>query len=161
VTSTHSSSASTRRNLRDDVTYTTRRCTSASLEGRVENPSPACFAFWSSSHRVPDLCDHPQSSAPDLLLLPRSSSLSAMPHLPLAHYETSKHNSPHETTNKGKTTETLWIWIQTSPCQWLITCQTKVLITWFLNLSLDESIDNKRHKIWSSNPRPNKAQLED
>jgi hypothetical protein len=28
-----------------------------------------------------DLCDHPQSSAPGLLLLPRSSSLHAMPHL--------------------------------------------------------------------------------
>jgi hypothetical protein len=39
--------------------------------------------------------------------------------------------------------------------------QTKELTTWFLNLPLDESIDNKRHKIWSSNPRPHEAQLED
>jgi hypothetical protein len=39
--------------------------------------------------------------------------------------------------------------------------QTKELTTWFLNLPLDESIDNKRHKVWSSNPRPYEAQLED
>jgi hypothetical protein len=39
--------------------------------------------------------------------------------------------------------------------------QTKVLITWFLNLPLDESIDNKKHKIWSLNPRPHESQLED
>jgi hypothetical protein len=32
-------------------------------------------------HQVPDLCDHPRSSAPGLLLFPRSSSLHAMPHL--------------------------------------------------------------------------------
>jgi hypothetical protein len=39
--------------------------------------------------------------------------------------------------------------------------QTKVLTTWFLNLLLDESIDNKKHKVWSSNPKPHGAQLED
>jgi hypothetical protein len=39
--------------------------------------------------------------------------------------------------------------------------QTKELTTWFLNLPLDESIDNKKHKVWSSNPRPHEAQLED
>jgi hypothetical protein len=39
--------------------------------------------------------------------------------------------------------------------------QTKELTTWFLNLPLDESIDNKKHKVWISNPRPNEAQLED
>jgi hypothetical protein len=53
-------------------------------------------------HRVPDLCDHPRSSAPGLLLLPRSSSLHAMPHLPPAHHETSKHNSPNEIKIKEK-----------------------------------------------------------
>jgi hypothetical protein len=47
-----------------------------------------------SGHRVPDLCDHPRSSTPGLLLLPRSSSLHAMPHLPPAHHETSKCGSP-------------------------------------------------------------------
>jgi hypothetical protein len=39
--------------------------------------------------------------------------------------------------------------------------QTKELTTWFLNLLLNESIDNKRHNIWSSNLRPYEAQLED
>jgi hypothetical protein len=39
--------------------------------------------------------------------------------------------------------------------------QTKELTTWFLNLPIDESINNKRHKVWSLNPRPDEAQLED
>jgi hypothetical protein len=39
--------------------------------------------------------------------------------------------------------------------------QTKEHTTWFLNLPLDESIDNKRHKVLSSNPRPHEAQVED
>jgi hypothetical protein len=38
--------------------------------------------------------------------------------------------------------------------------QTKELTTWFLNLPLDESIDNKKHKVWSSNSKPHEAQLE-
>jgi hypothetical protein len=50
----------------------------------------------SFGHRVPDLSDHPRSSAPDLLLLPRSSLLDAMPHLPPAHHETSNRDSPNE-----------------------------------------------------------------
>jgi hypothetical protein len=54
----------------------------------------------SPGHQVSDRWDHPRSSAPDLLLLPRSSSLHAMPHLPPAHYETSKHDSPNETKIK-------------------------------------------------------------
>jgi hypothetical protein len=39
--------------------------------------------------------------------------------------------------------------------------QSKELSTWFLNLPLDESFDNKQHKVWSSNPKPHEAQLED
>jgi hypothetical protein len=35
----------------------------------------------SPDHRVPDLCGHPQSSTPGLLLLTQFSSLHAMPHL--------------------------------------------------------------------------------
>jgi hypothetical protein len=46
----------------------------------------------SSDHSETDLCDHPRSSAPGLLLLPRFSSLHTMPHLPPAHHETSKLN---------------------------------------------------------------------
>jgi hypothetical protein len=52
-------------------------------------------------------CDHFQSSAPGLLLLPRSSSLPAMPHLSPAHYETSKHDSPHEIKIKVKSSKCL------------------------------------------------------
>jgi hypothetical protein len=54
----------------------------------------------SSGHRVPDLCDYPWSSAPGLLLLPRSSSLHVMPHLPPAHHETSKRDSLNDTKIK-------------------------------------------------------------
>jgi hypothetical protein len=39
--------------------------------------------------------------------------------------------------------------------------QINELTTWFLNLPLDESIYNKKHKVWSSNPKPHEAQLED
>jgi hypothetical protein len=53
-------------------------------------------------HRVLDLCDHLRSSAPGFLLLPRSSSLHVMPHLPPAHHKTSKHDSPNETKIKEK-----------------------------------------------------------
>jgi hypothetical protein len=38
--------------------------------------------------------------------------------------------------------------------------QTKKLTTWFLNLPLDESIDNKKYEARSSSPRPREAQLE-
>jgi hypothetical protein len=48
------------------------------------------------------MSDHPWSSASGLLLLPRSSSLLSMPHLPPAHHEASKHDSPHETRIKVK-----------------------------------------------------------
>jgi hypothetical protein len=56
----------------------------------------------SFGHRVPDQCDHPQSSAAGLLLLPRSSSLPAMLHLPPAHHETSKRDFTHDTKIKVK-----------------------------------------------------------
>jgi hypothetical protein len=39
--------------------------------------------------------------------------------------------------------------------------QTKVLTIWFLNLPLDEYIDNKKFKVWILNSRPHEAQLED
>jgi hypothetical protein len=39
--------------------------------------------------------------------------------------------------------------------------QINELTTWFLNLPLDESIDNKRYKVWSLNLRPHEAQLKD
>jgi hypothetical protein len=39
--------------------------------------------------------------------------------------------------------------------------QTKVLTTWFLNLSLDEYIDNKNHKVLNFESKTQEAQLED
>jgi hypothetical protein len=57
---------------------------------------------WSLGHWVPDLCDHPRSSASGLLLLSWSSSLHIMPHLPPTHHEISKHDSLNETKIKEK-----------------------------------------------------------
>jgi hypothetical protein len=34
--------------------------------------------------------------------------------------------------------------------------QTKELTTWFLNLPFDESIDDKKHKVWSRIQNPMK-----
>jgi hypothetical protein len=84
-------------------------------------------------YRVPDLCDHPWSSAPGLLLLPRFSSLHAMPHLPPAHHETSKRDSPNKTKGKEKQNEQSRIQIQTSPSQWLITIKPR---NWPLGFSI-------------------------
>jgi hypothetical protein len=53
---------------------------------------------WLSSTR--HMLDQSRSSAPSLLLLPRSSTSPAMPHLPPTHHETSKHISPHETNSR-------------------------------------------------------------
>jgi hypothetical protein len=65
--------------------------------------SPGLLIVRPSSIRP--VLDHPRSSAPGLLLLPRSSSLSAMMHLSPTHHETRKCDSPHETKDKGKTTK--------------------------------------------------------
>jgi hypothetical protein len=54
----------------------------------------------STGHRVSDMCDNLRSSTLGLLLLPRSSLLHDMSHLPHAHYETSKRDSPNETKVK-------------------------------------------------------------
>jgi hypothetical protein len=58
-----------------------------------------------------------------------------MPHLPPAHHKTSKRDSPSETKVKKELREA-----QNHN-------QTKELTTWFLNLSLDEFIDNKSIKF--------------
>jgi hypothetical protein len=96
---------------------------------------------------VPDLCDHPRSSTPGLLLLQRSSSLHAMPHLPPAHHETSKRDSPNETKIKEKQNETVPNSNSKLSKSMTHHNQTKELITWFLNLPLDGSIDNKSTKF--------------
>jgi hypothetical protein len=70
-----------------------------------------------------------------------------MLHLPPAHNETSKHDSPNETKIKEKYNKT--IPDSNSNLTKLMTHhnQTKELTTWFLNLPLDESIDNKSTKF--------------
>jgi hypothetical protein len=87
-----------------------------------------------STHRVPDLYGHPQSSALGLLILPWSSSLHAMPHLPPAHHETSKHDSPNETKIKEKQNETISDSISNLAKSMTRHNQTKELTTWFLSL---------------------------
>jgi hypothetical protein len=93
----------------------------------------------SPGHRVPDLCDHPRSSAPGLLLLPRSSSLHVMPHLPPAHHETSKCDSPNETKIKEKQNETILDSNSNLAKSMTHHNQTKERTTWFLmdNLWVD------------------------
>jgi hypothetical protein len=90
----------------------------------------------SPSHRISDLCDHPRSSVPGFLLLSRSSSLHAMPHLPAAHHEIRKHNSPNKTEMKVILPNIL---DSNSNLDKLMTHhnQTKELTTWFLNFMLN------------------------
>jgi hypothetical protein len=74
-------------------------------------------------HRVPDMCDHPRSSAPGLL--PQFSSLRAMPHLPPAHHETSKRDSPNETKIKEKQNDVIPDSNSNLSSQWLITIKLR------------------------------------
>jgi hypothetical protein len=66
-----------------------------------------------------------------------------MPHLPPAYHETSKHDSPNETKIKEKENETVPDSNSNLAKSMTHHNQTKELTTWFLNLPLDESIDNK------------------
>jgi hypothetical protein len=86
----------------------------------------------SPGHRVLDLCDHPRSSAPGLLLLPRSLSLHAMPHLPPAHHETNKCDSPNETKVKEKQNKTIPNSNSNLSKSMTHHNLTKELTTWFL-----------------------------
>jgi hypothetical protein len=114
----------------------------------------------SSGHRVPDLCDHSRSSTPGLLLLPPSSSLPAVPHLPPAHHETSNHDSPNKTKIKVK--QTNHPGFEFKHRQVNDSSQSSQGTDHLVSQSpIDESIDNKRHKVLSSNPRPHEALLED
>jgi hypothetical protein len=70
-----------------------------------------------------------------------------MPHLPLAHNKTSKHDSSNETKVKEKQNETIPDLNSNITKSMTYHNQTKELTTWFLNLSLDESIDNKSIKF--------------
>jgi hypothetical protein len=100
----------------------------------------------SSGHRVPDLCDHPRSSAPGLLLLPRSSSLFVMPHLPHAYHKTSKRDSSHDTKIKVKLPKCPVF--EFKPHQVNDSSHSNQGTDHLVYQSpLDESIDNKRHKL--------------
>jgi hypothetical protein len=70
-----------------------------------------------------------------------------MPQLPPTHHETSKHDSPNETKIKEKQNETVLDSNSNLAKSMTHHNQTKELTTWFLNLPLDESIDNKSTKF--------------
>jgi hypothetical protein len=70
-----------------------------------------------------------------------------MPHLPPAHHKTSKHDSPNKTKIKEKQNKIIPDLNSNLAKSMTHHNQTKKLITWFLNLPLDESIDNKRTKF--------------
>jgi hypothetical protein len=69
-----------------------------------------------------------------------------MPHLPPAHHETSKHDSSNGQMIKVKQPNHLGF--EFKPRQINVSSQSNQgLTTWFLNLPLDESIDNKGAKF--------------
>jgi hypothetical protein len=70
-----------------------------------------------------------------------------MPLLPPAHYETSKYDSPNETNVKQKQNKAIPDLNSNLAKSMTHHNQTKELTTWFLNLPLDEFIDNKSTKF--------------
>jgi hypothetical protein len=70
-----------------------------------------------------------------------------MLHLPPAHHETSKRDSPNETKKKEKQNENILDSNSKLTKSMTHHNQTKELTTWSLNLPLDESIDNKSTKF--------------
>jgi hypothetical protein len=70
-----------------------------------------------------------------------------MPHVPPAHHETSKHDSLNETKIKEKQNKIVPDSNSNLAKSMTHHNQTKELSTWFFNLPLDESIDNKNTKF--------------
>jgi hypothetical protein len=70
-----------------------------------------------------------------------------MPHLPSAHHEISKHDSPNETKIKEKQNEIILDSNSNLAKSMTHHNQTKELTTWFLNLPLDESTAHKSTKF--------------
>jgi hypothetical protein len=70
-----------------------------------------------------------------------------MLHLPPTHHETSKRDSPNERKIKEKQNETIPNLNSNLVNSMTHHNQTKEVTTWFLNLPLDESIDNKGIKF--------------
>jgi hypothetical protein len=77
--------------------------------------------------------------------LPRSLSQHAMPHLPHAHHETSKHDSPSEIKIKGKQNKTVPDSNSNLAKSMTHHNQTKELTTWFLNITLQGINLTTRH----------------
>jgi hypothetical protein len=69
-----------------------------------------------------------------------------MPHLQPAHHKTSKRDSPNEQNNKVKQSNHPGFEFKPRDSMTHHN-QSKELTTWFLNLPLDESIDNKGTKF--------------
>jgi hypothetical protein len=67
--------------------------------------------------------------------------------MPPAHHETSKHDSSNETKIKEKQNKTILNLNSNLTKSMTHHNETKELTTWFLNLPLDESIDNKSKKF--------------
>jgi hypothetical protein len=70
-----------------------------------------------------------------------------MPHLPLAHHETSKHDSPNETKIKEKQNETILDSNSNLAKSMTHHNQTKDLTTWFLNLPLMSPLTTKEQSF--------------
>jgi hypothetical protein len=70
-----------------------------------------------------------------------------MPHLPPTHHETSKRDSPNETMIKEKQNKTVPNSNSNLAKSMTQHNQNKELTIWFLNLLIDESIDNKSIKF--------------
>jgi hypothetical protein len=70
-----------------------------------------------------------------------------MLHLSPAHHETSKGDSPNKTKIKEKQNKTIPDSNSNLAKSMTYHNQTKELTTWFLNLPLNESIDNKSIKF--------------
>jgi hypothetical protein len=68
-------------------------------------------------------------------------------HATPAHHETSKHDSPNETKIKEKQNKTIPDSNSNLTKSMTHHNQTKEQTTWFLNLLLDESTDNKSTKF--------------
>jgi hypothetical protein len=74
--------------------------------------------------------NHPQSSIPSLQLLPRSMTLSAMPHLSPTHHETRKCVSPHKIDSRVEPSKFPGFKFQQRQVNY--SSQIKPRTTWFL-----------------------------
>jgi hypothetical protein len=100
------------------------------------------------------------SATPGLLLLPRSLSIHALPHLPHAHHETSKCDSPNETKLKEKENKTILDSNSNLAKSMSHHNRTKELTTWLLSFrwrtpgtitstTTTKATHHHRHPRWS------------